>query len=75
MFGKILLWLGTFILAILFLLQIFFSSKTFLEGPTFFTSSFLDQKDATVPDISFCFTPKVRLSISRYFELKLVFYL
>ena len=51
---KVFLWAFATILVSLLLYQTFVSMKAFALKPTFATSVFLDQKDANVPDTTFC---------------------
>ena len=55
MHSKVVLWLFTTILVTLLLYQTYLSVKAFALKPTFETSAFLDQKDANLPDTTFCF--------------------
>ena len=52
--SKVFLWAFTSVLVALLFYQIFVSMKAFASKPTLSTYEFLDQKDATLPDITFC---------------------
>ena len=54
MHSKVFLWAFATILVSLLLYQTFVSMKAFALKPTFATSVFLDQKDANLPDTTFC---------------------
>jgi hypothetical protein len=54
MHSKVFLWVFTSILIALLLYQTFVSMKAFASKPTFSNSEFLDQKDANLPDTTFC---------------------
>ena len=51
---KVFLWSFATILVALLLYQTFVSMKAYFLKPTFATSVFLDQKDANLPDTTFC---------------------
>ena len=54
MYSKGFLWAFTSVLVALLLYQTFVSIKAFASEPTFSNSEFLDQKDANLPDTTFC---------------------
>ena len=54
MYSKGFLWAFTSVLVALLLYQSFVSIKAFASEPTFSNYEFLDQKDANLPDTTFC---------------------
>jgi hypothetical protein len=70
------LWAFTFVLVALLFYQIFVSLKAFASKPTFSNYEFLDQKDANLPDTTFCVPSEnfvsYPLSIcTRYFKISI----
>ena len=62
---KVFLWSFATILVALLFYQTFVSMKAYFLKPTFATSVFLDQKDANLPDTTFCALSRSFVSLEK----------